>query len=107
MAFVNQHVSAKLAGNLRAVDEGKWPIKYQSVEAIAMCIDVTTIALASVCAPLLYDGFRLDLGKALGLAALVSTLFGLLLKSRGLYKPTELIMLGRQARLVVAAWIAV
>lgn len=107
MNFVNQHVQAKLAGDLPAIEEGKWPVKYESVEAIAICIDVATIALACVCASVIYEGFRLDLGQALGSAALVSTLFSLLLKSQGLYRPTELTMLRRQIKLIVASWIAV
>lgn len=109
MNFVNQRVEAKLAGDLPAI-EGKWPIKYESVGAIAICIDVVTIALAGVCASILYqvnEGLRLELGQALGSAALVSTLFSLLLKSQGLYRPTELIMLRRQIRLIVATWLAV
>jgi Undecaprenyl-phosphate glucose phosphotransferase len=110
MNFVNRQVQAKLAGDLPVVEEGKWPITYESVEAVAICIDVATIALAGVCASILYqvnEGLRLDLGQALGSAALVSTLFTLLLKSQGLYRPTELMMLRRQIRLIVSSWAAV
>jgi Undecaprenyl-phosphate glucose phosphotransferase len=107
MNFVNPHVQVRLASDLPANGEGKWPIKYESVEAIAICIDVATIALAGVCASMLYEGLRSEVGQALGSAALVSTLFSLLLKSQGLYRPTELIMLGRQVRLIVTTWVAV
>src|ERR1700761_8297639 len=104
MNYVNQHVQAKLTGELPAFEDSKWPIKYESVEGIAIIIDIATIALAGVCANLLYEGFRLDLGRALGSAALVSTVFSLLLKSQGLYRPTELTVLRRQIRLIIANW---
>jgi putative colanic acid biosynthesis UDP-glucose lipid carrier transferase len=94
MNSVDQRVEAKLAGDLPFAEERKWPIRYESVEVATVCLDVATIALAGVCASVLYQldqGARLDLGQALGSAALVSTLFSLLLKSQGLYRPTELI----------------
>jgi putative colanic acid biosysnthesis UDP-glucose lipid carrier transferase len=110
MNFVNREMEAKLAGGLPVIEERRWPIRYESIETITICIDVATIALAGIGASIFYqvhEGGRLDLGQALGLAALVSTLFGLLLKSQGLYRPTELIMLRRQIRLIVATWSAV
>jgi Undecaprenyl-phosphate glucose phosphotransferase len=110
MNFVDQRVGARLAGHVTAAEERKWPIKYESVEAATICFDVVTIALAGVCASILYpvaEGARLDLGQALGSAALVSTLFSLLLKLQGLYRPTELLMLRRQIRLIFATWVAV
>jgi Undecaprenyl-phosphate glucose phosphotransferase len=110
MNFVDQHVGARLADRVAAAEERKWPIRYESVEAATICFDVATIALAGVCASILYpvsEGARLDLGQALGSAALVSTLFSLLLKLQGLYRPTELLMWRRQIRLIFATWAAV
>ncbi|SDS99367.1 undecaprenyl-phosphate glucose phosphotransferase [Bradyrhizobium canariense] len=110
MNFVDQRVEAKLSGDPRVAEERKWPLPYESVEAATICFDVATIALAGICASILYpisEGARLDLGQALGAAALVSALFSLLLKSRGLYRPTELLRLRRQVRLVSATWAAV
>src|ERR1700752_2279968 len=102
MNFVDRRVG-ELAGDLAVAGERKWPIRYESIETATICFDVATIALAGVCASILYsfnDGGRLDLEQALGSAALVSTLFSLLLKLQGLYRPAELLMLRRQVRLI-------
>ena len=110
MNFVDQRVEAKLSGDPRVGEERKWPLPYASVEAVTICFDVATIALAGICASILYPisgSTRLDLGQALGSAALVSALFSLLLKSGGLYRPAQLLMLRRQVRLVFATWAAV
>jgi Undecaprenyl-phosphate glucose phosphotransferase len=110
MNFVDRRVGAKLASDLALAEERKWPLRYESIEAAAICFDVATIALAGICASILYpisEGARLDFGQALGSAALVSALFSLLLKSQGLYSPTELLMWRRQIRLVFATWAAV
>lgn len=110
MNFVDQHLEAKLAGDLALVEERKWPLRYEFVEATTICLDVATIALAGICASILYpvgEGTRLDVGQALGLATLVSTLFSLSLKSQGLYRPAELLMLSRQVRLVFVTWATV
>jgi putative colanic acid biosynthesis UDP-glucose lipid carrier transferase len=107
MNFVDQRVEAKLSGHPRVGEERKWPLPYESVEAATICFDVATIALAGICASILHPIGGLDLGKALGSAALVSALFSLLLKSRGLYRPAELLMLRRQIQLVFATWAAV
>jgi putative colanic acid biosynthesis UDP-glucose lipid carrier transferase len=109
MNFVDRRVG-ELAGDLAVAGERKWPIRYESVEAVTICFDVATIALAGVCASILYsfnDGGRLDLEQALGSAALVSTLFSLMLKLQGLYRPAELLMWRRQVRLIFATWAAV
>jgi Undecaprenyl-phosphate glucose phosphotransferase len=107
MNFVDQRVEAKLAGDLALAEERKWPLRYDSVEAATICLDVAAVATAGICASILYpvsEGARLDLGQALGSAALVSTLFSLSLKSQGLYRPAELLVLSRQVRLVFATW---
>jgi Undecaprenyl-phosphate glucose phosphotransferase len=110
MNLVDQRVGAKLASGFALAEERKWPLPYESVETATICFDVATIALAGICASILHpmsEGARLDLGQALGSAALVSALFSLLLKSRGLYRPAELLRLRRQVRLVFATWVAV
>lgn len=107
MNFVHQRVEAKLAGDLALAEERKWPLRYESVEAATICLDVAAIAIAGICTGILYrtgEGTRLDLGQALGSAALVSTLFGLSFKSQGLYRPAELRKLPRQIRQVFATW---
>lgn len=100
MNFVDQRVEAKWSS------ERKWPLPYESIELATICLDVTTIALAGFCASILHpmQGLRLDLEQALGSATLVSALFTLLLKSRGLYRPAELLMLRRQIRQVFVTW---
>ena len=110
MNFVDQRLGANLASDLALAEERKWPIRYESVQAATICFDIVTIAFAGVCASILYsvtDGVRLDLGQALGSAALVSILFILLLKLQGLYQPVELLMWRRQIRLIFATWVAV
>src|SRR6185437_12937033 len=109
MNFVDQRVEAKLTGHPSLVEERKWPLPYESVEAATICFDVVTIALAGICASILHPmaGMRLDLEQALGAAALVAALFSLLLKSQGLYRPAELLMLRRQVRFVFATWATV
>jgi putative colanic acid biosynthesis UDP-glucose lipid carrier transferase len=113
MNFVNRSLEAELAGqNAPAtVAQGrKWPIRYESIETSAIVFDLVTIALASVCASIIYrlsEGMYLDLGRPVGSAVLVWALFSLLLKSQGLYKPAELLMWRRQLRLVLVNWIAV
>ena len=68
------------------------------------------LTTASLCANIFYqvnDGMRVDLGQPLSSAALVSALFILFMKSQGLYKPVELLMLRRQVRLTFATWAGV
>src|ERR1700739_5008778 len=110
MNFAERRVGAELADGLAFAAERKWPIRYESIEAATICFDVATIALTSICAAILYPlsgDAQLDLGQAIGSSALVSVLFSLLLKSQGLYRPAELLMLRRQIRLVFATWAAV
>src|SRR5262245_24844111 len=88
----------------------KWPIRYDYVEAIAIVFDVATITAASLCASAIYraDGvLPVDLGQALGSAALVSAIFILFLKSQGLYRPAELLMFRRQMQMVSISWAGV
>ena len=86
----------------------KWPIRYESIEFFAICTDVATILLASILSALLYrihsTWTAADLGKAVGSAIIVSALFVSLLKARGMYRPTELLVLRNQVRAVCLAW---
>src|SRR4051794_2261453 len=89
----------------------RWPIRYDSLEPLAMATDFITIVLASVLSGLSYHlheaAAPVDLSKSLGAGILVSTLFVLLLKIRGMYRPTELLVLRNQIRAVCLAWISV
>lgn len=116
MNFVHRDVSVEVsrAPSGRAVlsqlSRRKWPIRYDSIESVAISLDIATIILASFASCFLYElveGMSFDFGLATGSAALVTALFGLLLKSQGRYKPTELLMLRRQVRLVFIAWAAI
>lgn len=85
----------------------KWPLRYDSIAAAAVILDVMTITLASLFASLtydLYEGMYVDFGRALGLGALVSVLFCLFVNSQGLYSPTELLGWRRQLRLIFGTW---
>jgi Undecaprenyl-phosphate glucose phosphotransferase len=88
----------------------KWPIHYDSVEPLAIVIDLATIVLASVLSGLLYDratGTPEDVGKSLGSSVLVSALFIALMKIRRMYRPIELLALRSQIRAVFLAWTSV
>jgi len=89
----------------------KWPIHYDSVEPLAMVTDLATIIFTSVFSGLSYHLQEWDtpgdISKYLGSAILVSTLFISLMKSRGMYRPAELLVLCNQIRAVCLAWIGV
>jgi putative colanic acid biosysnthesis UDP-glucose lipid carrier transferase len=89
----------------------KWPIHYDSVEPFAIVADIATIAFSSVLSGILYhlqeSGTPGDLSKYLGSATLVSVLFISLMKVRGRYRPTELLVLRNQIRAVCFTWITV
>src|SRR5436309_1968994 len=89
------------AASVRALNEEpfggrKWPIRYDSLEPLAIATDFITIVLASVLAGLSYHlhetGTPVDISKSIGAGILVSTLFVSLLKIRGMYRPTELLV---------------
>jgi putative colanic acid biosynthesis UDP-glucose lipid carrier transferase len=118
MNFVKQPISADLSVGVSARDleeqphaGRKWPIHYDSVELLAIVADFATIVLASVFSGLSYHlqdlGTSGDIGKSLGAAILVSALFISLMKIRGMYKPTELLVLRNQIRVVCLAWTSV
>jgi len=89
----------------------KWPIHYDSVEPLAIAADIATIVLSSVLAGLSYHLHApetpLDVSKSLGSAILVSALFISLMKIRGTYRPTELLVLRNQIRAVCLTWMGV
>jgi putative colanic acid biosysnthesis UDP-glucose lipid carrier transferase len=104
------NVSAReLAHPLR--DERKWPIRYDYVEPLAIIGDFATIIFASVFSGLSYHlhgvGSAGDISQSIGAATLVSALFISLMKIRGMYRPTELLVLRRQIRGVCLVWISV
>ena len=85
----------------------KWPIRYESIELLAICAELATILLASIVSAWLFRIYRswiaADLGKAVGSAIIASALFVSLLKMRGMYRPTELLVLRNQMRAVCLA----
>jgi putative colanic acid biosynthesis UDP-glucose lipid carrier transferase len=89
----------------------KWPIHYDSVEPLAILTDLATIIFTSVFSGLSYHlkefGTPGDISTYLGSAILVSALFILLMKIRGMYRPTELLVLRNQIRAVCLAWTGV
>ena len=95
----------------RLNERRKWPIHYHSVEPFAMLADAATITASSVISGLLYhlhdQGSADDISKCLGAAILVSALFILLTKIRGMYKPAELLVLPRQVRVACLTWTTV
>lgn len=115
MNFINRNIKSDVplpAHNLggAATALRKWPIRYHYVEAISIVFDVATITAASLCASIFYktdEVLRLELGQALGSAALVSALFILFLKSQDFYRPAELLILRRQMQVVFTSWVGV
>ena len=115
MNFISRQVAANARGEVAPdslvpwLNTGrKWPIRYGSIERLAICADLAVILLASLVSALLYrihGGWAAtDLGKALGSAIVVSALFVSLLNMYGRYRPTELLVLRNQVRVVCLAW---
>jgi putative colanic acid biosynthesis UDP-glucose lipid carrier transferase len=114
MNFVSRHVrynisdASRISSQSSLAAERKWPIRYESIEFLAISIDIATILFASILSALLYQmqsgGTSVELGKALGSAIIAAALFVSALKTNGLYKPTELLVLRSQIRAVCLAW---
>lgn len=113
MNFVNRHIAASVSDGVVPSDFAqppiparRWPIRYESIESLAMCIDIGAILLASVLAALLYKicggATTIDFGKAVGSAMVASALFAS--NMRGKYRPAELMVLRNQVRAVCMAW---
>jgi putative colanic acid biosynthesis UDP-glucose lipid carrier transferase len=116
--FVEQPIRRDLSGRVsgrrfgeRPRGERKWPIHYDSVELLAIVADAATIVLISVFCGVWYhfqaSGSPGEIGKSFGSAILVSTLFISLMKLRGMYRPTELLLLRNQMRAVCFVWTSV
>jgi Undecaprenyl-phosphate glucose phosphotransferase len=91
--------------------ERKWPISYDSVELITVVADVCMILAASIFAGVLYHyrvfGTPGDIIQYIGSATVVAALFISLMKSRGMYRPKELLVLRTQIRTICLLWVAV
>ena len=91
--------------------ERKWPISYDSVELITVVADACMILAASIFAGVIYHyrafGTPGDIIQYLGSATVVAALFISLMKSRGMYRPKELLVLRTQIRTICLLWVAV
>lgn len=89
----------------------RWPIKFDSAEPLAAVADLVTIVSAALMSGWLYglvtQKASIDFPGYVGPAVLVSALFILVMKIRGMYRPGELLALRKQIRAVCIAWISV
>jgi putative colanic acid biosynthesis UDP-glucose lipid carrier transferase len=118
MNFVERRIGVEIPDDVSArgldelpLGERKWPIHYDSIGPLAVVADLATITLASVISGFLYHlheaGTPGDIERSVGSAILVSALFISLMKIRGKYRPTELLILRNQVSSVCLAWISV
>lgn len=116
MNFINRNIAAALSSEgfrhnseTPLPSERRWPIRYQAIESLVVLTDFIAILFASLLAALLAPimGNPVDFGKATGSVIVVSALFISLLKIRGLYRPTELLVFRNQVRAIGLAWAAV
>jgi Undecaprenyl-phosphate glucose phosphotransferase len=114
MNFINRHIAAGLHEGIALEEysppldaQRKWPIRYRSIELVAICADLTTIVLASIISVFLYRIYSnwtaAGLANAIGSAIVVSAMFVSLLKMQGMYRPSELLVLRSQVRAVCGA----
>src|SRR4051794_39364434 len=116
MNFVNRHIADRvsdtsgLGSDLSAAGTRTWPVRYESIEFVALCADAVTILFTSILSALLYKlhsgGASSELGKAFGCAIFASAFFISVIKANGLYRLTELLVLRSQIRAVWMAWIS-
>lgn len=89
----------------------KWPITYDSVEFITVLADAAIILSTSIIAGISFHLYTFgtpgSILQYIGSAAIVAALFISLMKSREMYKPTELLVLRTQIRAVSILWTAV
>ena len=114
MNFINRHIAASLHEGIALEEyspplatQRKWPIRYRSIELVAICADLATIVLASMISVFLYriysNSSAAGLANALGSAIVVSAMFVSSLKMQGMYRPRELLVLRSQIRAVCGA----
>jgi putative colanic acid biosynthesis UDP-glucose lipid carrier transferase len=113
MNFVSRHFAdlddtARVGPESAVSRQQKWPLRYDSIEYVAVCADIATLVLASAVATLSYqlqNGWVAgDWSNAFGLALASAICFVCLLKTHGLYRPVELLVLRSQIRAVCMAW---
>jgi Undecaprenyl-phosphate glucose phosphotransferase len=111
MNFVNRHVTdrgdtARVAAQSLLPRRYKWPVRYDSIEHMVLGIDIATIFVAGALSTWLYQvqDNGGNSGNAFGLTLVSSACFVSLLKSRGLYRPTELLVVRNQIRAICMAW---
>lgn len=115
MNFMNRHFpdrdeTDRVSPRPAVSGPSKWPVRYDSIEYMAQCADIATILFASVVSTLLYPAQNgqaaADLSNSLGLALVSAACLVSLLRTRGLYRPIELLVLRHQIRAVCLAWTA-
>lgn len=115
MNFVNRHfpdreVTDHVGPGPILSRQRKWPLRYDSIEYVALCADIATIVFASVVSMWLCqarNGWAAgDLSNTLGLALVSAACLVCLLKTHGLYRPVELLVLRNQIRAVCMAWMS-
>lgn len=112
MNFVNRHLpdrnDARVSPEPAVSHQHKWPLRYDSIEHVALCADIATILFASVVSTLLcqlHNGQpEGDHGSPFGLALVSAACLVSVLKAQGLYRPIELFVLKNQIRAVCVAW---
>lgn len=118
MNFVRRQMDIEVTGGGSAGSlsqhlpvERKWPIHYQSVATLAILADLATIIAASIVAGMIYQlqasGPTGDISKSIASAVLVAALFISFMRTRGMYRPAELLLLRPQLRALVLSWTAV
>lgn len=110
MNFIDRNLGLRLSPDpfprpARPAPERPWPVRYQAIEPLVITIDAAAILLAGLVVAALshIGGYPVDVRKAGG-ALIVAALFVGLLKARGFYRPTELMVLRNQLRAVATTW---
>ncbi|MBR0906421.1 exopolysaccharide biosynthesis polyprenyl glycosylphosphotransferase [Bradyrhizobium liaoningense] len=113
MNFVNRHfpdreIADRVSPGLPASRQHKWPLRYDAVEHVAVCGDIATILFAGVVSTFLLQAQNgqaaAELSDMIGLALVSAACLVCLLKTQGLYRPVELLVLRNQIRAVCTAW---
>lgn len=113
MNFVNRHfpdrdIADRVTPGLPASLQHKWPLRYDAVEHVAVSADIATILFAGVVSTFLFPAQNgqaaAELSDMIGLALVSAACLVCLLKTQGLYRPVELLVLRNQMRAVCMAW---